>query len=155
MISIGTVRTMMTEPAKATRSRVLLADDHQIVLDTENQILSAEFEIVGSVRTGSAVMQAVAEFDPDVITLDITMPELNGLEVARRLKSRGSRAKIVFLTVHDDPDFVDEALKAGALGYVVKATMASDLLQAMHAALGGRQFISPTIRMGDAGSRAN
>lgn len=138
----------MTDAAgQSTRKRVLVADAHQIILDTETAILAAEFDVVGMARNGPAVIQAAAELDPDVITLDITMPEMNGLEVARRLKAQGSRARIVFLTVHEDPDLVDEAMKSGALGYVVKATMASGLLMAIRAVLDGRRFISPGIRI--------
>ena len=137
---------MLTETTKSNVPRVLLADDHQIILDTECQILASEFEVVGTVRSGAAVLLAAAELDPDVITLDITMPEVGGLEVARRLKASGSRARIVFLTVHEDPDFICEALNVGALGYVVKATMASDLLRSLHTVLKGQPFISPSLR---------
>lgn len=138
--------SMLTEIKKSNLPRVLLADDHQIILDTECQILASEFDVVGTVRSGTAVLQAAAELDPDVITLDITMPEIDGLEVARRLKASGSRAKIVFLTVHEDPDFVCEALNVGALGYVAKATMASDLPRSLHAVLRDQSFISPSLR---------
>ena len=137
---------MLTETTKSNVPRVLLADDHQIILDTESQILASEFDVVGTVRNGAAIVPAAAELDPDVITLDITMPEVDGFEVARRLKASGSRAKIVFLTVHEDPDFVREALNVGALGYVIKATMASDLLRSLHAVLKGQPFISPSLR---------
>jgi DNA-binding NarL/FixJ family response regulator len=136
---------MPTEKKKSNFPRVLLADDHQVILDTEGQILAPEFNIVGAVRDGAAVLLAAAELDPDVITLDITMPEINGLEVARRLRASGSRAKIVFLTVHEDLDFICEALNVGASAYVVKGTMASDLLRAVHAALTGQKFISPSL----------
>ena len=138
----------MTDAAgPSTRKRVLVADAHQIILDTETAILAAEFDVVGMARNGPAVIQAAAELDPDVITLDITMPEMNGLEVARRLKAQGSRARIVFLTVHEDPDLVAEAMKSGALGYVVKATMASGFPMAIRTVLEGRRFISPGIRI--------
>ena len=137
---------MLAETTKTNLPRVLLADDHQIILDTESQILASEFHIVGTVRNGAAVLVAAAELDPDVITLDITMPEVDGLEVARRLKASGTRAKIVFLTVHEDPDFIREALNVGALGYIVKATMASDLTRSLHAVLKGQPFISPSLR---------
>ena len=136
---------MKTEVKKAVCPRLLLADDHQSILDTERQILTPEFDIVGSVLDGVAVLRAAVKLDPDVITLDITMPGINGLEVARRLKTLGTRAKIVFLTVHEDHDFVSEALNIGASGYVVKGTMASDLPRAIHVVLNGGQFISPSL----------
>jgi DNA-binding NarL/FixJ family response regulator len=73
------------------------------------------------------------------------MPEISGLEVARRLRASGSRAKIVFVTVHEDPDFICEALHVGASGYIAKGVMASDLRQAVHAVMMGRKFISPSL----------
>ena len=136
---------MQTETNKSNFPRVLLADDHQVILNTESQILAAEFNIVGAVRDGAAVLLAAAELNPDVITLDITMPEINGLEVARRLRTSGSRAKIVFLTVHEDPNLICEAFNVGASAYVVKGTMASDLLRAVHAVMKGQRFISPSL----------
>jgi DNA-binding NarL/FixJ family response regulator len=137
---------MKTEIKKAVSPRLLLADDHQTILDAESQILRSEFDIVGAVRDGVALLQSAMELDPDVIMLDITMPGINGLEVASRLKELGSRAKIIFLTVHEDHDFVSEALNRGASGYVVKGTMASDLPRAIHVVLKGGQFISPSLR---------
>jgi DNA-binding NarL/FixJ family response regulator len=136
---------MLTQTNKSVFPRVLLADDHQAILDTESRILAPEFHVVGAVRDGAAVLAAAAELDPDVITLDITMPEISGLEVARRLRASGSRAKIVFVTVHEDPDFICEALHVGASGYIAKGVMASDLRQAVHAVMMGRKFISPSL----------
>jgi DNA-binding NarL/FixJ family response regulator len=135
---------------RACSYRVLLADDHEVILDTARLILAPEFEVVGAVRDGAAVLEAASCLDPDVLLLDITMPSLSGLDAARRLKASGSRIKIVFLTVHEDQDYVREALEAGAAAYVVKATMASDLPRAIHEALEGRNFISPSISFGDA-----
>ena len=133
---------MLTATRKFSRPRVLLGDGHQIILDTESQLLTPEFDIVGTVRDGAALLHAADRLNPDVIVLDITMPNLNGLEVARQLKTRDSRAKIVFVSVHADPDLVREALSIGASGYVVKHTMASDLLRAVRSVLEGEQFIS-------------
>jgi DNA-binding NarL/FixJ family response regulator len=133
---------MLTTTRKSSRSRVLLADGHQIILDTESQLLTPEFDIVGTARDGAALLRAADQLNPDVIVLDITMPNLNGLEVARQLKARDSRAKIVFVSVHADLDLVREALSIGASGYVVKNTMASDLLRAVRSVLEGEQFVS-------------
>lgn len=128
----------------------MVADDHQSILDTVVQILEPEFAVVATVRDGGALLEAVVRLDPDVVVLDVAMPVLNGLEVARRLKERHVRAKVVFLSVHNDEDFVREALAGGASGYVVKANMAVELPHAIHEALRGRTFISPSIGFGDA-----
>jgi DNA-binding NarL/FixJ family response regulator len=87
--------------------------------------------------------------NPDLVVLDVSMPVYNGIEVARRLKERGCRAKLVFLTVHDDEDFAHEALQAGAAGYVVKASMAAELPHAIREAMEGRTFVSPSIVIND------
>ncbi len=126
------------------RPRVLLADDHLTMREMVTLLLEPEFDIIGAVTDGQALIEMAAELNPDVVILDITMPGLNGIEAARRLKTDGSRAKIVFLTVHDDPDFVRESLATGALGYVVKTRLASDLLVAVRRALEGRLFVSPS-----------
>ena len=123
----------------------MVADDHQTVLDTVAALLAPEFDIVGTAHDGGALLETAARLDPDLVVLDISMPVFNGLEVARRLKKEGARAKVVFLTVHDDEDFVREALAAGAAGYVLKASMAVDLTHAIREALAGRIFISSSI----------
>jgi DNA-binding NarL/FixJ family response regulator len=137
---------MIHSKAKLERSRLVVADDHQSILDTVVLILEPEFAIMETVRDGGALLEAAVRLDPDVVVLDIAMPVLSGLEVSRRLRDRSFRAKVVFLTVHDDEDFVREALAGGASGYVVKANMAVELPHAIHEALGGRTFISPSIR---------
>lgn len=126
-------------------TRVLLADDNQAIVDTAVRALQSEFEVVGSVADGQSLLRAAAMLKPDVLILDISMPILNGIEVAHLLKESGSNAKIVFLTVHEDPDFIRESLAAGALGYVSKLHLATDLLVAIREALAGRTFISPTL----------
>lgn len=141
---------MIQSKTKLERWRLVVADDHQSILDTAVQILEPEFAVVATVRDGGALLEAVVRLDPDVVVLDVAMPVLNGLEVARRLKERHVRAKVVFLSVHNDEDFVREALAGGASGYVVKANMAVELPHAIHEALRGRTFISPSIGFGDA-----
>ena len=127
------------------RPRVLLADDHLMMREKVTRMLESEFDIIGAVTDGEALLEEAAELDPDIVILDITMPGLPGIEAARRLRETGSHAKIVFLTVHEDLDFIREALTTGALGYVVKPRLASDLLAAMHEALEGRSFVSPSV----------
>jgi CheY-like chemotaxis protein len=139
------IRVMAKTTTKVKRFRLILADDHQTVLDTVATMLATEFTIAGTAHDGGALLEAVRNLDPDLVVLDISMPVYNGLEVARRLRERGCRAKLVFLTVHDDEDFVHEALSAGAAGYVIKASMAVDLVHAIREALAGRTYISPSI----------
>ncbi len=105
--------------------------------------------IIGTTHDGGALLEAVTCLDPDLVVLDISMPVYNGMEVAWCLRERGCRAKLVFLTVHDDEDFVHEALQAGAAAYVVKANMAVELPHAIRQVMAGRTFISPSIVMSD------
>jgi len=119
---------------------VLLADDHPAVLALTAAALTGECFVVGSVGDGRALLAEADRLHPDVIVLDITMPDLDGIEAARQLKRAGRRAKLVFLTVHEDPDYVRTALHAGGIAYVVKACPASDLITAIHEALGEHRF---------------
>ena len=138
------------DSATAHPARVLLADDHKAILAMEAIALEHECRVVGAVTDGAAVLDAAARLNPDVIVLDITMPQLDGLEAARQLCRANSRAKLVFLTVQEDADFARAGFAAGALGYVVKSRLASDLLSAVRAALAGRRFLSPTVHLDDA-----
>jgi len=110
------------------------------------QMLQRHFEVVGTVHDGQALVEADASTHPDVIITDISMPILSGLEAANYLKSTDSKAKIIVLTVHEDPDYVSAALEAGVDCYVVKSRMAADLMTAITKALEGQRFISPCIR---------
>jgi DNA-binding NarL/FixJ family response regulator len=134
-----------------SRVRVLLADDHEEFLAVEVRLLEPEFEVVRTVGDGRAVLEEDSALTPDVIVLDISMPVLDGLKTARRLRAAGSRAKIVFLTIHGDQDYVRAGLAAGASGYVVKSRLATDLVSALRDALAGRTFVSPSIRLEQAG----
>ncbi len=130
-----------------TPPRVLLADDHKEVCDSVVRLLTPEFEVVGVVQDGQELLSAESDMLPDVCVIDISMPIICGIEAARMLKASGSKAKIVFLTVHEDPDFVRAALDIGALGYVVKSRIASDLPIAIREALVGGSFISPSQKL--------
>ena len=130
------------------RARILLADDHGAMRERVKRYLAHEFEVLGSVENGLELLEAAAKLQPDVCLLDISMPILDGIETATRLRESGSAAQIVFLTIHEDPDFVQAALKTGALGYVIKRRMVSDLRLAIQEALAGRRFISPMAPCG-------
>ena len=123
--------------------RILLADDHHELLEKVAHLLESEFEILATVENGQRLLKAALELDPDLIVLDISMPVLNGIEAARRLKESHSRAKVIFLTVHEDAAFVTAAAVAGALGYVLKHRLISDLIPAVREVLLGHVFASP------------
>jgi DNA-binding NarL/FixJ family response regulator len=125
------------------RIRVLLADDHEAMLDRVVRLLETECNVVGTATDGQQALEAAQDLKPDVLVLDVSMPVMNGIETAHRLKEAGAEARIVFLTVHDDPDFAKEALEAGALGYVIKSRIASDLMIAINEVCAGRSFVSP------------
>lgn len=122
---------------------VLLVDDHPAFLRQTQGMIAGEFQVVAALPDGTELEAAVAKLQPEIIVLDITLPGNSGIELARRLKAARGTAKIVFLTVHADPDYVRAAFDVGALGYVVKARLASDLLTALRAALEGHRFVSP------------
>ena len=125
--------------------RVLLADDHEPLLARARALLSDEYDVVSAVADGLDAVAAAVRLQPDVVVLDISMPGLSGIDVARRIRAAGCEARIVFLTVHDDPDFMREGLSTGALAYVVKTRLASDLMLAVQEALEGHAFVSPSI----------
>ena len=123
----------------------MLADDHQAMLEHLTQLLTPEFEVVGAVRDGRAALEAVAGLQPDLLVLDISMPALSGLEAARELQRQGTGPKIVFLTVHEEPEFIRESFATGASAYVIKPRLATDLAMAIREVLAGRSFVSPTL----------
>ena len=127
------------------RLSVLLADDHTATLEIIDRILATKFDVVGKVQDGQAALDAAEKLHPDIIVLDISMPVINGIEVAKRLKAKDPSAKIVFITVHNDPDVMSEALDAGGQGYVIKPKLASDLVRALNEVALGRRFISSVL----------
>jgi len=127
------------------RPRVLLADDHKIVVEGLRSLLEPEFEIAGTVEDGRALVAAAKELLPDVIVADISMPLLNGIEAAEQLKKADPRVKIVFLTMHPDVMYASRAFEAGASGYVLKHSAPAELVTAIREALKGRTYITPII----------
>lgn len=117
------------------RARILLADDHAAALAQATRVLGEHWDIVGTARNGVELLEAAGRLHPDVIVLDIAMPLMDGFEAARRLKDTGCRSALVFLTVWDDPDYVEEAMRQGADAYVVKSRLASELVPAVMNAL--------------------
>jgi len=127
------------------RARVLLADDHAAMLERVVSVVGAEFDVVGAVGDGQAVLDAAAVLQPDVVVLDISMPVMNGLVAAARLGESRQPPRIVFLTVHDDTAFVEAARGVGAVGYVTKRHIRTDLLPAIRLAIEGRTQFAPLL----------
>lgn len=125
------------------RARILLADDHVEMRKIVVHLLEQEFEVLDPVADGYAFLKAATRLKPDVSLLDISMPAMNGIEAAIRLKEHGSTAKVIFLTMHEDRDFIQAALQIGAAGYVFKRRIRTDLSLAVSEALADRMFISP------------
>jgi DNA-binding NarL/FixJ family response regulator len=126
------------------RARVLVADDHGAMLENLVRVLSCEYEVVAAVHDGLSVIADAARLQPDLLVLDIAMPGLSGIAAARQLKARGSTAKVVFVTMHHDREFVEASLALGPVGFVAKDRLMLDLLPAIREVLAGQSFVSPT-----------
>lgn len=124
------------------RLRILLADDHPLVLERVKTLLETKFDVVGVAHDGLEMIEKAVRLRPEIIVADISMPELDGIQAAHRLRKIGTAALIVFLTVHESPEFVEACQAAGALGFVLKTRMKADLIPAINAALAGRSFVS-------------
>jgi DNA-binding NarL/FixJ family response regulator len=129
----------------SSRPRVLLADDHLLVAEALKSLLTPEFDLVGVVEDGRALLEAAATLRPDVIVADVTMPHLNGIDALLRLRQDGDRTPVVFLTMHRDATFARRALDAGASGFVLKHSAPAELVTAIRAALRGRTYLTPQI----------
>jgi len=128
-----------------TRPRVLLADDHLMVAEALKTLLMPEFELVGVVEDGRALVEAAKKLRPDVIVADITMPHLNGIDALLQLRQNGNRVPVVFLTMHRDATFAQRALAAGASGFVLKHSAPAELIVAIRAALAGNTYLTPQL----------
>lgn len=136
-----------------SRPRVLLADDHRVVAEGLRSLLAEAFDVVGVVEDGSEMVAAAKELKPDVIVADISMPGLSGLDALARLKRDDPGVRVVFLTMHTEGAYARRALAAGACGYVVKHSAASELVAALRAALAGKAFVSPSVAGNVSGGR--
>ena len=128
-----------------TRVRVVLADDHDAVLRQLRGELDPEFEIVGTAENGEDAVDAVCRLDPDVLVIDMAMPVMDGLQATERLRGANCRTKIVFLTIHEQSEYVSAAFAAGASGYVTKRHLGTDLVPAIHEVFRSHTFISPSL----------
>jgi len=127
------------------RPRVLIADDHLLVAEALKSLLEPEFDLVGVVEDGRALLEEAGKLRPDVIVADITMPHLNGIDALIRLRQAGDQTPVVFLTMHRDTTFARRALDAGASGFVLKHSASVELVAAIRAALLGKTYLTPQL----------
>ena len=128
-----------------TKPRVLLADDHALVLGGFKKLLEEHCQVVGSAEDGRALLDAAKRLRPDIVVLDISMPKLNGLDAARRLRKIVPQARLIFVTVHADQDYVNQAFKAGASAYLLKRSARSELALAIEAVKNGNYYVTSLI----------
>ena len=128
-----------------SKPRVLLADDHTLVLEGFKKLLEEHCQVVGSVEDGRSLLDAAKRLRPDIVVLDISMPQLNGLDAARHLRKIVPHARLIFVTVHADPDYVNQAFKAGASAYLLKRSAGSELASAIEAVQNGNYYVTSLI----------
>jgi len=133
----------------SARARVLLADDHVLLLEAFRRMLEPAVEVVGAVADGAALVEQALALEPDLVVADVSMPRMNGLEAARRLRGELPGTRVVFLTVNEDPQLAAEAFALGASGYLLKSSTATELQQAIRAVLAGRRYLSMRLAGGD------
>jgi DNA-binding NarL/FixJ family response regulator len=127
------------------KPRVFLADDHTFVLEGFKKLLEEHCELVGAVEDGRALVDAVVGLQPQVVILDISMPRLNGIEAAKKLKKLLPEVKLIFVTMHTETVYVNEAFRAGASGYLLKQSAATELAQAVQSVMNGNFYVTPLI----------
>lgn len=131
------------------RPRILIADDHTLIADLCKRLLEPEFEVVGTVGDGRALVRAAASLKPDVIVVDVTMPVLNGIDAACQVKQELHAVKVIYLTMNPDPEIAAEAFRRGASGYLLKTCAASEMVAAVRAVLQGGSYMSATLSRDD------
>lgn len=140
------MRAMSETHKSSSRTRILLADDHAMVVEGLRALLQNTYEIVGVAADGRAMLEVACKLHPDVIVVDVSMPSLNGLDAAERLKTLLPDVKLVFLTMQDNSNLAAAALRLGAVGYVLKHSAASELMTAISAVLEGKSYVTPKLR---------
>jgi DNA-binding NarL/FixJ family response regulator len=127
------------------RITILLADDHTMISAALRKLLEPEYEVIGRVEDGRALIKVAVDLKPDLVLVDVGMPLLNGLDAGRELKKLMPRVKLIFLTMNPDPELASEALRIGALGYLLKSSQGEELLLAVHNAVRGMSYVTPQI----------
>jgi DNA-binding NarL/FixJ family response regulator len=128
-----------------SKAGILLADDHRIVIEGLKKLLEPEYDVVGAVEDGRALIAAVDKLQPDVVVADISMPHLNGIEAVRQIKEKNPQIRVVILTMHHDVQYAARAFEAGASGFVLKVSAPSELITAIGEVLKGKTYVTPTI----------
>jgi len=128
-----------------SRSRILIADDHTLVADLCKKLLEAEFDVVGTVGDGRALLQSAVDLKPDVIVVDVAMPILNGLDAGQQVKQMVPAVKLVYLTMNPDPEVAAEAFRRGASAYLLKTCAADQMVIAVRKVLRGMSYLSPQL----------
>jgi len=128
------------------RTTILIADDHKMFAEGLASLLEEEFELVGIVENGKALIEAATRLEPEVIVVDISMPILNGFDAVRRLKQSGTTAKVIFLTMHADSRLLAEAIRCGGAGYVLKQSAGEDLVHAIREVIAGHNYVTPEVQ---------
>ena len=137
------------------KPRVLLADDHRLLVEAFAKLLESECEIVGQVGDGLALLEAAPKLKPDVVVLDVAMPLLNGLDAGRKLKERMPDVRLIFVTMNEDPDLAVQAFRIGASGYLLKRSAGSELLLAIREVMERRHYVTPFVTKDLVGSFIN
>lgn len=127
------------------RIRLLIADDHVMFAQGLESLLHDEFDLIGTARNGEELVEATLRLEPDVILVDISMPVLNGFDAVRYIRERGTQAKIIFLTMHDDATLLSEAFRCGASGYILKQAAGEELVNAIREVARGNNYVSPLV----------
>jgi DNA-binding NarL/FixJ family response regulator len=127
------------------RPKILLADDHQMFSQGLRSLLEEEFELVGIVADGQALVEAARRLEPEVIVVDISMPVMNGFDAVRQLKKQGMTAKVIFLTMHADDRLLAEAFRCGGAGYVLKQSAGEELIFCIRQVLAGHKYVTPKV----------
>lgn len=136
------------------KPRVLIADDHPILLAGLRKLLEERYDVVGTAADGLDAVEATARLGPELLIIDVSMPRLNGLDAIRRIRQTDRDTRILVLTVHTGPSYLTEALDAGADGYVLKQSVAEELIRAADTVLGGRRYVTPALASSAAGPRS-
>jgi DNA-binding NarL/FixJ family response regulator len=139
---------MPRETRGLRRPRVLIADDHRMLVDALKRVIEPRCEVVGTVGDGRALVQSAAKLHPEIIVLDIAMPQLNGLDAARQLKLTMPEIKLIFMTMNEDPYIVGEAFRAGASAFLLKQGAAFELMTAIEQVLKGGSYVTPSASEG-------
>ena len=141
----GAIDSSRSVPPEVRRTRIILADDHKMVTECLAQVFDQSFELLATVHNGQDLIDAVAQFQPEVAVVDISMPLMNGIEAAKHIALANPNTKVIFLTMHMNRAYVEQAFAAGARGYVLKRAAAAELVTAIREVMNGGRYVSPQL----------